>query len=384
MAYTYNDFVTEANKDGMLKNFSTEDLKITQINPEYGISMLGIMRDEAAATTAEQKLLAKTAAEQLRQSYAKHAGSFQYDHEAALKKAEDAAMNPEAFSYDQESDPVWHALRKTYLREGERVAADAMARAAASSGGRNSSYAISAGQQAGNYYAAQLSDRLPALFENAYQRYLKDIDLKRDSYEYLNEGKNTAFAEWLKKYEVPEISVGQDATPGEIPGASTGAILAGAMNTQPEVMSSMVKKLQGFLGIEQTGVWDEKSAAAAGGLNLNEAWQLYQALTSNPNFGRQGAMVGAQLGGAIAAAAAGGGNTQFEGTLNQVSDEKGVLIEGRYLTWEEVARGVQNGTILELPDKATGRYSYVFAREAGKGSGVGHLSAKDLSVLHTK
>ena len=86
------------------------------------------------------------------------------------------------FEYDPEKDPIFQSYRRTYTREGERAAANALAQASAATGGIPSSYANTAAQEAGNYYAAKLADIIPELrsqalseeqqaFENALRIY---------------------------------------------------------------------------------------------------------------------------------------------------------------------------------------------------------------------
>lgn len=83
------------------------------------------------------------------------------------------SQNRNGFQYDYNTDPSYQAYRKEYLRAGQRATQDTMASAAAMTGGRPSSYAATAAAQAGSNYAAQLSDKLPELYQNAYNRYLQ-------------------------------------------------------------------------------------------------------------------------------------------------------------------------------------------------------------------
>lgn len=78
------------------------------------------------------------------------------------------------WNYDPNTDPVWQALQKQYRREGQRATEDTLGKYAAMTGGMPSTAAVSAAQQAGNYYAAQLSDRLPQVYQDAYNRYLQE------------------------------------------------------------------------------------------------------------------------------------------------------------------------------------------------------------------
>lgn len=95
---------------------------------------------------------------------------YERRRDAALGRAGNMEWN-----YDPNTDPVWQALQKQYRREGNRATEDVLGRAAAMTNGIPSSYAVSAAAQAGNNYAAQLSDRLPELYNDAYNRYLQEF-----------------------------------------------------------------------------------------------------------------------------------------------------------------------------------------------------------------
>lgn len=84
-------------------------------------------------------------------------------------------LNREDFSYDAATDPLYQQYKTQYNREGTRAMNDTLASAAADAGGMNS-YAITAAQQANNYYATQLGDKIPELYQLAYEMYLQDID----------------------------------------------------------------------------------------------------------------------------------------------------------------------------------------------------------------
>lgn len=86
-------------------------------------------------------------------------------------------LNRGDFSYDVESDPLYQQYSQMYQREGDRAMRDTMAEAAASAGGMNS-YAMTAAQQANNYYGSQLNDKIPELYQLAYDMYLADKESK--------------------------------------------------------------------------------------------------------------------------------------------------------------------------------------------------------------
>lgn len=85
----------------------------------------------------------------------------------------DEILNREDFSYDAASDPLYQQYARMYQREGDRAMRDTMAEAASAAGGMNS-YAVTAAQQANNYYASQLNDTIPELYQLAYEMYLQD------------------------------------------------------------------------------------------------------------------------------------------------------------------------------------------------------------------
>ena len=60
---------------------------------------------------------------------------------------------------------LWNAYAKQYRREGNRAAADVLGQYAGLNGGALPSYAQSAASQQRNYYASQLADRVPEIYD---------------------------------------------------------------------------------------------------------------------------------------------------------------------------------------------------------------------------
>jgi len=86
-------------------------------------------------------------------------------------------LSREDFSYDVANDPLYQQYAEMYRREGDRSAKNTLADAAASAGGMNS-YAITAANQAASNYNAQLGDKIPELYQLAYDMYLRDKESK--------------------------------------------------------------------------------------------------------------------------------------------------------------------------------------------------------------
>lgn len=87
------------------------------------------------------------------------------------------------FSYDVNSDALYQQYAEQYARMGKLAAQDVMGQAAAMTGGYGNSYATTAGNQAYQSYLQQLNDRVPELYQLAYDRHKTD---KQDLYNEYN------------------------------------------------------------------------------------------------------------------------------------------------------------------------------------------------------
>lgn len=197
--YTYDDFQRAAAAAGLAHSFSDADTRLAQSNPDAGMSLLKYKQDYTNAKTDEARALAHMGAENIRSSYGNYSGggdggsfylnqpspadytapsapTYESRYTGETKELLDLLLQNEPFSYNAQSDPVWQQYKKTYNREGRRAVEDTMGAYAAQTGGIPSSYAVSAAAQAGSNYAAQLSDKLPELYEMAYNRYLNEYN----------------------------------------------------------------------------------------------------------------------------------------------------------------------------------------------------------------
>lgn len=225
--YTYDEFQKAAASSGV--TFSDADTKLAQRNPDAGMSLLQYKQDYRDATTEEARALAHLGAETIRSSYGGYTGGVDggsfaptelspnqfsaanaptytnsYDstlgelldkqlnygsftnsaekpeytnrYDQATQELLNTLLHQKEFSYDTSTDPLYSQYRKQYAREGQRTAQDALGAASAASGGLPSSYAVSAAAQAGNYYNAQMTDKIPELYQLAYQQYLNEYD----------------------------------------------------------------------------------------------------------------------------------------------------------------------------------------------------------------
>lgn len=220
MAYTYEQFLKAAQDSGY--KFSDADMALAKSNPDAGMSLLKYKTDFYNATTDEAKALAHQGAEGIRSSYGGYTGggdggSFallekspvqysapeapaytsRYDDE--MQKLINEMLNRDPFSYNPDTDPLNAAYQKAYTREGNRATADALGTAAAASGGIPSSYAVTAATQAGDYYAAQMADKIPELYEIAYNKYLNDYQMQQNNLSALANAEQMDYSKYLNE-----------------------------------------------------------------------------------------------------------------------------------------------------------------------------------------
>ena len=98
-------------------------------------------------------------------------GDFENPYQGQIDETLGKITSRDPFSYDAETDPMYQQYRKTYLREGQRANEDTMGNYATMTGGQASTAAVNAASQAQDYYNAQMADKIPELYQLAYQMY---------------------------------------------------------------------------------------------------------------------------------------------------------------------------------------------------------------------
>ena len=151
-------------------------MQLAQKNPNAGMGLIDAKVRWNQAKTAAERAKYNQQAEAIRSLYGGYLGGDDGFGYTPVDSPNDyVAPEKPTFSYDLESDPVWQAYKKQYTREGQRATQDALGTTAASTGGIPSSYATAAATQAGDYYAAQMTDKVPELYQQAYNRYLNEL-----------------------------------------------------------------------------------------------------------------------------------------------------------------------------------------------------------------
>ena len=114
-------------------------------------------------------------------NYASQIKNYSDPYAGAISKQNSVVQNYapfeyEPYRYDQRSDIRAANVKQTGTREIRRAVEDTLGDYAASTGGQASTAAVSAASQAGDYYAAQLTDQLNDVENEAYARWSADRD----------------------------------------------------------------------------------------------------------------------------------------------------------------------------------------------------------------
>lgn len=126
--------------------------------------------------------------------------TYESSYSQRIDEMLDAILSREDFTYKVEEDPLYQQYKEQYNREGNRAMEDTLATAAQNAGGMNS-YAVTAAQQANDYYNAQLNDRVPQLYQLAYEMYLQDLENQVQDLGLLQSMDNTQYNRYLDTLE---------------------------------------------------------------------------------------------------------------------------------------------------------------------------------------
>lgn len=123
-------------------------------------------------------------------------GEYQSGFESQLAALYDEINNREAFSYDPTTDATYQRYAALYTRQGRAAMEDTMGQTAALTGGYSSSYAQNAGQQAYHQYLQELSELVPQLEKNAWERYTQQGEAVMERYNIVKGQEATEYARW--------------------------------------------------------------------------------------------------------------------------------------------------------------------------------------------
>lgn len=110
-------------------------------------------------------------------------GAYSSQYQGEIENILDSILNRDKFSYDLNADQLYQQYKDSYMRQGDLAMRDTMGSASALTGGYGSTYAQNVGSQAYDGYLSRLNDKIPELYQIAYNQYR---DEGNDLYSQLN------------------------------------------------------------------------------------------------------------------------------------------------------------------------------------------------------
>lgn len=226
---TYDELQKDLKKNGI--TLSKYDDYYAQNDPNFGYNIMNAKLDYMNAATPEAKALANASAESYRAklgysgggdgegyilldneparglgSYGDPSSSFfnKYmgdygdpnGYDAQYRSTLNGLLNYKPFSYDVNADPLYQSYKQQYTRNGELAMRDTLGQVSARTGGLASSYATTAANQAYNGYMQALSDKIPDLYQIAYQQYMDEYNRKANGLSMLDSARSTDYGRW--------------------------------------------------------------------------------------------------------------------------------------------------------------------------------------------
>lgn len=100
------------------------------------------------------------------------------------------------FSYSPQKDPVYQSYLAQYSQSSDRASRNALAEAAALTGGQASTAAIAAATQAADYYTSKAGAVLPELYQLAYQMYAGENQTLLNQLDILTGLSSQSYQQW--------------------------------------------------------------------------------------------------------------------------------------------------------------------------------------------
>lgn len=163
----YNNATTDAER-------AAAHAAAEKLRAQYGYSGGGDGSEYILLPQEEEKVVASNPSF----SYSTPAPTYQDNYSARIDALLNQILNRDKFSYNAAEDDLYQQYKSQYEREGQRAMKDTLGEVSARTGGMASSWAGSMGQQTYDYYASQVADKVPELYQLAYEMYLDDIDLQ--------------------------------------------------------------------------------------------------------------------------------------------------------------------------------------------------------------
>lgn len=114
----------------------------------------------------------------------------------------DQILNRKDFQYDVNGDALYQQYKDRYVNLGRQAMMDTMGQAATLTGGYGNSYAQMAGQQAYQGYLQGLTDKIPELYQLAYDRYNQQGQDLYNRYGLLGSQEENEYNRWMNNYNL--------------------------------------------------------------------------------------------------------------------------------------------------------------------------------------
>lgn len=123
-------------------------------------------------------------------------GAYQSKYQDQIASTMDSILNRKDFQYDVNGDALYNQYKDRYVNLGQQAMMDTMGQAAKLTGGYGNSNAQMVGQQAYQSYLQGLTDKIPELAQQAYNRYAQAGQDLYQKYGLLNAQENADYNRW--------------------------------------------------------------------------------------------------------------------------------------------------------------------------------------------
>ena len=142
-----------------------------------------------------------TGADNYSYRYEEKTPEYKSEYKSKIDNLYNQLLNMKNFSYDLYDDELYKYYKEQYNREGNRAMEDLLGVLSMNTGGIPSSYAVSAAGQVLDQYNAKLTDKIPELYEAAYDRYMDSFENKRENLKLLSDLENDDYSRYLDELE---------------------------------------------------------------------------------------------------------------------------------------------------------------------------------------
>ena len=131
-------------------------------------------------------------------------GAYQGNYQQQIGQTMNNLLGQRQFQYDPNNDPLYQQIKDGYIKQGRQAMMATQGQCAALTGGYGNSFGVMAGQQAYQESLGQLANRIPELYQLAYNRYKDDETSQRNNLaalQGLDESEYSRYQNDVQQYE---------------------------------------------------------------------------------------------------------------------------------------------------------------------------------------